>query len=55
MMNEHVTHLATMARVGTRVRVVSSYSGVSESAPLWSLFSGLGGGEAAASEAKKKQ
>jgi lipoprotein-anchoring transpeptidase ErfK/SrfK len=40
MMNEHVTHLATMAKVGTRVRVVSSYSGVSEYAPLSLIFSG---------------
>lgn len=55
MMNEHVMHLSTMARVGTRVRVVSNYSGVSESAPLWSLFSGLGAGEAAAAEDKKKR
>jgi lipoprotein-anchoring transpeptidase ErfK/SrfK len=45
MMNEHVTHLATLARVGTTVRVVSSYSGVSTSAPLSSLFSGLGFGD----------
>ena len=45
MMNEHVTHLATLARVGTTVRVVSSYSGVSTSAPLSSLFSGIGFGE----------
>jgi lipoprotein-anchoring transpeptidase ErfK/SrfK len=41
MMNEHVTHLATMARVGTPVRVVASYAGVSTSAPLSSLFSGF--------------
>jgi lipoprotein-anchoring transpeptidase ErfK/SrfK len=44
--NRHVIHLATIARVGTTVRVVSSYSGVSESAPMASLFGG--GGEAAA-------
>lgn len=42
MMNAHVTHLATLARVGTPVRVVSSYGGsVSESAPISSLFSGF--------------
>lgn len=41
MMNEHVTHLATLAKVGTTVRVVSSYSGVSTTAPLSSLFSGF--------------
>jgi len=42
MMNQHVVHLASLARVGTPVRVVSSYSGVSESAPLSALFSGFG-------------
>lgn len=41
MMNEHVTHLAMRVRVGTTVRVVSSYSGVSTTAPLSSLFSGF--------------
>lgn len=43
MMNEHVVHLATLARIGTVVRVVPSYSGVSTSAPLSSLFSGFSG------------
>jgi lipoprotein-anchoring transpeptidase ErfK/SrfK len=46
MMNEHVTHLATLARVGTTVRVVSSYSGVSTSAPLSSVLSVFGFGDA---------
>jgi lipoprotein-anchoring transpeptidase ErfK/SrfK len=41
MMNEHVTHLATLAKPGTVVRVVANYSGVSTSAPLSSLFSGF--------------
>ncbi len=41
MMNEHVTHLATLATVGTTVRVVPNYSGVNTSAPLSSLFSGF--------------
>lgn len=45
MMNEHVTHLATLARVGTTVRVVANYSGVSNSAPISSLFSGFGFGD----------
>jgi lipoprotein-anchoring transpeptidase ErfK/SrfK len=37
--NEHVVHLASMAKVGTRVRVLQTYAGgVSESAPLSSLF-----------------
>jgi lipoprotein-anchoring transpeptidase ErfK/SrfK len=48
MLNQHVTHLATLARVGTTVRVVANYTGgVNTSAPLSSLFSGfsLGGDE----------
>jgi lipoprotein-anchoring transpeptidase ErfK/SrfK len=45
--NRHVIHLATLARVGTTVRVVSSYNGVAESAP----FSLFGGGSAAAEAA----
>lgn len=44
MMNEHVVHLASMARVGTTVRVVANYSGVSSSAPISSIFSGFGFG-----------
>lgn len=39
MMNEHVTHLATLAQVGTVVRVVANYSGASNSAPMTSLLS----------------
>jgi len=39
MMKKHVVHLATMARVGTKVRVVTSYSGVSVNMPLTTLFS----------------
>jgi lipoprotein-anchoring transpeptidase ErfK/SrfK len=54
--NAHVTHLATLAKVGTTVRVVSSYSGVSTSAPLSSLFSGFGSdGTAAPKKATKKK
>ncbi len=45
MLNQHVTHLATLARVGTTVRVAANYSGVSTSAPLSSLFSGFSFGE----------
>jgi|GEM_PF-640835 lipoprotein-anchoring transpeptidase ErfK/SrfK len=41
MMNKHVVHLATIARVGTKVSVVSSYSGVSANMPLTTLFSKL--------------
>jgi len=44
MMNEHVVHLATLAKVGTTVRVVANYSGVSTSAPISSIFSGFGFG-----------
>jgi lipoprotein-anchoring transpeptidase ErfK/SrfK len=60
MINEHVTHLATLARVGTTVRVVANYSGASESMPLSTLFSGFGFGSddepppAKRTKAKKK-
>jgi len=38
--NEHVVHLASIAKVGTKVKVLPSYKGgVSQSAPLSSLFS----------------
>ena len=38
--NEHVVHLASMAKVGAKVRVLQAYAGgVSETAPLSSLFS----------------
>ncbi|MFV0369274.1 MAG: L,D-transpeptidase [Hyphomicrobiaceae bacterium] len=37
--NEHVVHLASIAKVGSKVRVLKSYNGgVSESMPLTSLF-----------------
>jgi lipoprotein-anchoring transpeptidase ErfK/SrfK len=40
MTNEHVVHLASIAKVGAKVRVLQAYAGgVSESAPLSSLFS----------------
>ena len=42
MMNEHVVHLASLARIGTVVRVVSSYPWVSTTMPLSRLFSSLG-------------
>lgn len=53
MLNQHVTHLATLARVGTTVRVVANYSGVSTSAPLSSLFSGFGFGDEAPPKKRK--
>jgi lipoprotein-anchoring transpeptidase ErfK/SrfK len=38
--NEHVVHLASVAKVGAKVRVLQAYAGgVSETAPLSSLFS----------------
>ena len=38
--NEHVVHLASIAKVGTKVKVLQTYAGgVSETAPLSSLFS----------------
>jgi lipoprotein-anchoring transpeptidase ErfK/SrfK len=52
MMNEHVVHLATLAHVGTKVRVVKSYPGVSTSAPLSSLFAGFGGSDEPAPKKK---
>jgi len=55
MMNEHVVHLATLAKVGTPVRVVASYSGVSTSMPLASLFSGFGFGDEPAPKAAVKK
>jgi lipoprotein-anchoring transpeptidase ErfK/SrfK len=55
MMNEHVVHLASLARIGTTVRVVTSYSGVSASAPLSSLFSSFGFGEEPKPKRSKKR
>jgi lipoprotein-anchoring transpeptidase ErfK/SrfK len=55
LMNEHVVHLASLVRVGTTVRVVRSYSGVSTSAPLSSLFSGFGFGEDPTPKRSKKK
>jgi lipoprotein-anchoring transpeptidase ErfK/SrfK len=44
MTNEHVVHLASIAKVGAKVRVLQTYAGgVSETAPLSSLFSAWGG------------
>ena len=54
MMNEHVVHLATMAKVGTTVRVVANYSGANTSAPISSIFSGFGFGSDDAPPAKKQ-
>jgi lipoprotein-anchoring transpeptidase ErfK/SrfK len=55
MMNQHVVHLASLARVGTKVRVVSSYSGVSDGAPLSALFSGFGSSDEPAPTKRSKK
>ena len=54
MLNQHVTHLATLAHVGTTVRVVANYPGVSTSAPLSSLFSGFSFGDEASPKKTKR-
>lgn len=42
--NAHVIHLASIAKVGTKVTVVSNYAGgINQSAPLSALFGGFGG------------
>jgi L,D-transpeptidase catalytic domain len=55
--NEHVVHLASIAKVGAKVKVLQTYAGgVSETAPLSSLFSFWGtdpAKPAARSKAKK--
>ncbi len=38
MLNKHVVHLAKLAKIGTKVRVVKNYSGVNASMPLSTLF-----------------
>jgi len=44
--NEHVVHLASIAKVGTKVKVLQAYTGgVSQSAPVSSLFSFWGSSE----------
>jgi lipoprotein-anchoring transpeptidase ErfK/SrfK len=54
--NEHVVHLASIAKVGTKVRVLQAYAGgVSESAPLSSLFSFASSSESAAPPANAKR
>lgn len=60
LMNEHVVHLSTIAKVGTKVRVVAAYTGgVNASAPISSVFNLFGGGaddapkQAAPAKAKK--
>jgi lipoprotein-anchoring transpeptidase ErfK/SrfK len=53
--NEHIVHLATIAKVGTKVKVLQAYNGgVNQSAPLSSLFN-FGGDEKPAAPAAKTQ
>jgi lipoprotein-anchoring transpeptidase ErfK/SrfK len=53
--NEHVVHLASIAKVGTKVRVLQAYTGgVSENAPLSSIFSFWGNEPAAKPAAPTK-
>jgi lipoprotein-anchoring transpeptidase ErfK/SrfK len=55
--NEHVVHLASIAKVGAKVQVMQSYAGgVSTNAPLSSLFDGFFGSDPpAAKPAKQKK
>ena len=53
MMNKHVVHLSSITRIGSKVRVVKSYSGVSTSMPLSALFSNFDSDDAAKSKKKK--
>lgn len=58
MLNKHVLHLATLAKIGTRVRVVKNYSGVSTAMPISTLFSGFSWTDddpSATSKKKKKR
>ncbi|HPG88884.1 MAG TPA: L,D-transpeptidase [Hyphomicrobium sp.] len=54
--NEHVVHLASIAKVGTKVSVLQAYSGgVSETAPLSSLFDFFGSDPEPAKPVKAKK
>jgi lipoprotein-anchoring transpeptidase ErfK/SrfK len=54
--NEHVVHLASIAKVGTKVSVLQAYSGgVSENIPLTSLFDFFSFDEAPAKPATAKK
>ena len=55
LMNEHVVHLAGIAKVGTKVKVLQAYNGgVNQSAPLSSLFDFGGSSEPQKPAAKAK-
>jgi lipoprotein-anchoring transpeptidase ErfK/SrfK len=52
--NEHVVHLASIAKVGTKVKVLQAYAGaVSQNAPLASLFSAWAPGERASAPQRR--
>lgn len=54
--NEHVVHLASIAKVGTKVSVLQAYGGgVSENAPLSSLFDWFGSDPEPAKPVKAKK
>lgn len=53
MLNKHVVHLATLAKIGTKVLVMRSYSGVSSTMPLSMLFGGFSAAEEPPKKAKK--
>jgi lipoprotein-anchoring transpeptidase ErfK/SrfK len=54
--NEHVVHLASIAKVGTKVTVLQAYTGgVSENAPLSSLFDFFGSEPQPAATTKAKK
>jgi lipoprotein-anchoring transpeptidase ErfK/SrfK len=54
--NEHVVHLASIAKVGTKVSVLQAYSGgVSETVPLSSLFEDFFGSEPPPAKPKAKK
>ena len=54
MLNKHVVHLATLAKIGTKVRVMRSYSGVSSTMPLSMLFWRVSGPAEEAAEKGKE-
>lgn len=54
--NEHVVHLASIAKVGTKVKVLQAYTGnVSQNAPLSSLFRSSPGSQQPPASAKARR
>jgi lipoprotein-anchoring transpeptidase ErfK/SrfK len=55
LMNAHVVHLATIAKVGTKVKVLQAYNGgISQNAPISALFGSAAAGDPAKSTAAAK-